>query len=67
MDEAVLEEPHLDQNHSSAPEVEFQSTPDHVDQEQQQQQDRQDVEDELLYSDLEDKTSRQHKQVSHKL
>lgn len=63
MDEAVVEELQLEQNHSSVPEVEFQSTPDHVD----QQQDRQDHEDELLDLDLEDKPSRQHKQVGQKL
>lgn len=67
MGEAVIEEPQLEQNHSSVPKVEFQSTPDHVDQEQQQQQDRQLREDELLDLDLEDKPLRQHKQVGQKL
>lgn len=53
VDEAVVEEPQMDQNHSSGPKVEFQSAPDHVDQE---------VEDELLELDLEDKPSHQHQQ-----
>lgn len=64
IDEAVVEEPQLDQNHSSVPGAEFQSAPDHLDQEQQQQQqqDRPELEDELLDLDLEDKPSHQHKQ-----
>lgn len=61
MDEAVVEEPQLDQNHSSGPGAEFQSAPDHLDQEQQQQ-DRAELEDELLDLDLEDKPPHQHKQ-----
>lgn len=62
MDEAVVEEPQLDQNHSSGPGAEFHSAPDHLDQEQQQQQDRPEMEDELLDLDLEDKPLHQHKQ-----
>lgn len=57
MDEAVVEEPQSDQNHSYAPEVVSQSILDHVDQEQE-------VVEELLDLDLEDKPSRQHKQVT---
>lgn len=59
MDEAVVEEPQLDQNHSSGPGAEFHSAPDHLDQEQQQ--DRPELEDELLDLDLEDKPLHQHK------
>lgn len=61
VDEAVVEEPQLDQNHSSGPGAEVQSAPDHLDQEQQQQ-DRPELEDELLDLDLEDKPPHQHKQ-----
>lgn len=53
VDEAVVEEPQMDQNHSSGPKVELQSAPDHVDQE---------LEDELLELDLEDNPSHQHQQ-----
>lgn len=60
VDEAVVEEPQLDQNHSSGPGAEFQSAPDHLDQEQQQ--DRPEVEEELLDLDLEDKPPHQQKQ-----
>lgn len=60
MDEAVVEEPQLDQNHSSGPGAEFQSAPDHLDQEQQQ--DRPELEEELLDLDLEGKPPHQHKQ-----
>lgn len=62
MDDAVVDEPETVQNHSSGPDVKFQSTLDHTDQEpQQQQQDRQELEDELLDLDLEDKPSHQDK------
>lgn len=60
MDEAVVEEPQLDQNLSSGPGAEFQSGPDHLDQEQQQQQDGPELEEELPDLDLEDKPSHQH-------
>ncbi|XP_011612880.2 SUN domain-containing ossification factor [Takifugu rubripes] len=58
MDEAVVEESQLDQNHSSGPGAEFQSGPDHLDQEQQQ--DGPELEEELPDLDLEDKPSHQH-------
>lgn len=65
VDDAVVEETETEQNHSSGPDVKFQSTLDHMD---QQQQDRQELEDELLDLDLEDKPLHQDKhKVSHNL
>lgn len=62
----VVEEPQLDQNHSSGPEVQLETSPDHVDQDKQQ--DRQEREEELLDVDLENKPSQHPKlEVSHSL